>query len=116
MLNKKIAVYGTLRKGHGNWDWFLNRAEPLKTVKLSGYKLGVYGLPFCEETKNKGDETVFEIYEVDEQSFKQIQILEGGYDESIMEIDNEEITWWQHYIPVESTITTDYTAYITEIE
>jgi len=107
MIN--IAVYGTLREPNWSWQMFIGK-KPDSRVVLNGYKMGVNFLPFCILTGNANDRTVFDLYEVSDDTFEIIDRMEtfSGYKREIMTIKNKEYIWWSHAIPHGSKIIEDY--------
>ncbi len=73
----KVAVYGSLRKGLGNHNYFLKNAKYLGEFKTepiySLYSLG--GYPGLKE--NGSTSVTMEVYEVNEQEAEAIDRLEG---------------------------------------
>jgi gamma-glutamylaminecyclotransferase len=77
----KIFVYGTLRRGHGNWEALLARNEGARFVREAltspGYEmrsLGGYPAVFAREGAGQ---VVGEIFEVDEATLARLDRLEG---------------------------------------
>ena len=74
---KKVAVYGSLRQGLGNHNYFLKNAKYLGEFKTepiySLYSLG--GYPGLKE--NGSTSVTMEVYEVNEQEADAIDRLEG---------------------------------------
>lgn len=71
-----IGVYGTLREGFGNHEYFLKGKKCIGTTKVLGlrmYSLGWY--PCVVFTGKDEDQTVMEIYDLDEEKDK--HIIEG---------------------------------------
>lgn len=73
---KKILVYGTLRQGLGNHT-YLKDSKFLGYVKLRRHKVFVMELPYLTKTGKKDDYTICEKYEVDDNTFARIEMLEG---------------------------------------
>lgn len=81
----KIVVYGTLRKGFGNYKWHLENEESkfLGEVKLDGYtmvSLGGFPAIIPEELlekPNKDYRIVGEVFEVSDEVEKSCDRLEG---------------------------------------
>lgn len=74
----KIAVYGTLRRGFGNYQYLLSDQKfigeevielPLKMVSLGGFP----GLIPSEDMHSN----VIEVFEIDEEAFRSVDGLEG---------------------------------------
>lgn len=79
MSKTLVAVYGSLRKGHGNNDLLVRGgAEFICTTrtksKFAMYSLG--GFPFVSLTEHKVPITV-EVYEVDSHCLARLDCLEG---------------------------------------
>ncbi|MFW6225395.1 MAG: gamma-glutamylcyclotransferase family protein [bacterium] len=77
----KIFVYGTLLSGEGNWQYYLRDSKLLGEETLKGnftmVSLGGFpGVIPSGEGVVKG-----EVYEVDDLTYRQIEMLEG-YDEN----------------------------------
>lgn len=70
-----VAVYGTLRKGHGNH--YLIDKEPLSTERLYGWRMYGFGIPGCKRTDNPEESIVIEIYEVSDNMLANMDRLEG---------------------------------------
>ena len=80
----KLAVYGTLKRGHGNWGHYLNNEH----VKFLGtaltepkFKMFNGGFPIVEEN---GETSIhIEVFEVNNENvIKHINNLEGYYGEN----------------------------------
>jgi len=74
--NRKVFVYGTLKKGHPN-SYLLETSELLGTFKtkpvFTMYSLGMFpAISLVGKTAISG-----EVYSVDEDTFKRLDILEG---------------------------------------
>lgn len=103
-MNKpnKVAVYGSLRKGLGNWQWALSNpenAELKSTEKVKGFKMvSLGGFPGIY-TSNDESEIVIEVYDVTESTFKRLDQLEGYpsfYDRKQIETSDGEA--WVYFI------------------
>lgn len=74
-----VAVYGTLKKGHGNHH-LLSGSKLLKHSHTGkGFSLfidSVTSLPYLKR-QNEGSGCVIEIYEVDSDTFYDLDLLEG---------------------------------------
>lgn len=74
-----VAVYGSLRKGHGNYEHLLKEekfigqfeTEPLYTLLDLGSFPGLI--------KNGGTSVVMEVFDIDEKILKRLDRLEGYY-------------------------------------
>ena len=104
---RKIAVYGTLRRGFGNYGWLLSDQKflgeqtielPYKMVSLGGFP----GLVPADETHG----IFIEVFEIDGEAERSVDSLEGYphfYDR--VEIETEFGTAWI-YILANSADTT----------
>lgn len=74
----KIFVYGTLKKGYGNHR-FVEKSKFLNYGVIKGYKLyhTPYGFPAIFKSNDEEDFVVGEVYEVDEDTSKDVDMLEG---------------------------------------
>lgn len=73
-----VAVYGTLKKGHGNYYRHLTESKFIgKGVTKDKYPLIVRGLPYLLEEKGKGHHVEVEVYKVDDDTFSDLDALEG---------------------------------------
>ena len=85
-MAETIAVYGTLRKGHGNYRWYIEpyiksgKAEFIGYGKVKGYLLGGGIVPFAKKTNNPEDWIRVEVYRIDDKdAIRSIDSLEGAY-------------------------------------
>ena len=79
-----LAVYGTLKKGHSNHDVYLKDAKFIgKGITVEKYVLVEQVIPFCiPPNKVEGGEKIasrikVEVYEVNEETLRKIDKLEG---------------------------------------
>lgn len=72
----KIFVYGTLMKKRANHDRYLKNTIYLGPAKLEGYALYDLGL-YPGIKKKNGSEVLGELYDVDNETLKKIDMLEG---------------------------------------
>jgi gamma-glutamylaminecyclotransferase len=73
-----VAVYGTLKKGYGNYYRHLTESKFIgKGVTKDKYPLIVRGLPYMIEEKGKGHQVEVEVYKVDDDTFRDLDALEG---------------------------------------
>lgn len=95
-----VAVYGTLRSGHGNasWSWEKNGRTSLGLRLLPDHKLvstGQRAFPYCVPAP--GHTAVVELIDVDEQTLAQFDALEGvgsrHYDRCIVTCDDGTEAW-----------------------
>lgn len=75
--NKIIAVYGSLRQGHGNWSYFLN-CDPIKTevVEIPFKMISMGGFPGLVPSEEPSKITI-ELYDVNPRTYERIESLEG---------------------------------------
>lgn len=81
-INKhKVAVYGSLRKGLGNHNYYLKNSTLIGTFQ-SNPDYTLYSLGAFPGIKNGGHTSVtMELYEVDDRTLNNLDVLEGvGYD------------------------------------
>lgn len=86
---KEIFVYGTLRKGEGNYQAFSRKyeMEVLKEgVPATGYKMYEVGIPFVCYTGNPDDVIYGDILAVDDNCCESIDAMEEGAGYDIGEI------------------------------
>lgn len=75
----KLFVYGTLKMGGINHDWYLYNSKFLKHHKMKGFTLldiG-HGFPYMVKSSNSKDVVFGELYEVSESRILKIDMLEG---------------------------------------
>lgn len=73
-----VAVYGTLKQGHGNHDRFLGSAHYLGSgVTEDRYPLVVNGLPYLLDAKGRGLKVEVELYSVSDGLLGRLDGLEG---------------------------------------
>lgn len=80
-----VAVYGTLRKGFGNYNYLLrntseeeilpNGTNEIRIPYFNMYSLG--GFPYAKPSENKEDEITCELYRVDDDVLESLDSLEG---------------------------------------
>lgn len=90
-----VAVYGTLKKGHGNHR--LIEGRYIKTTKIANFKMFTTGsIPFAIPSNDPMDQIVVELYYVTPSSFKMMRQLElgAGYKEIIVSVDVVNATMW----------------------
>lgn len=73
-----MAVYGTLRKGNGNYYSYLRNQKHLGTGKTKDkYPMVANGIPFVIDEKGKGHQVVVDVFKVSDDTMKRIDGLEG---------------------------------------
>jgi len=71
-----IAVYGTLRQGNGNHNYFL-RKDPVSTIEVPGFKMySLFSFPGIKRASDS-DTIVAELYWVNDEELSSINGLEG---------------------------------------
>lgn len=96
-MSKKIAVYGSLKKGFYNHNRF-NMGEPIARGKIRGAMFLMYSYPhlyrsgFCDKGLERSHEV--EVYDVDDDTYNAIKRMEisAGYQEVPMTIDGHDCT------------------------
>lgn len=75
----KVAVYGTLRYGMGNWEWFLkDKSKHIGRFRVEGYVMLGKGLGFPYIARKEGaGEIVVDVFEVDWEVLRSLDGLEG---------------------------------------
>ncbi|NAW87875.1 gamma-glutamylcyclotransferase [Photobacterium halotolerans] len=76
-MHTRVFVYGSLRRGQSNHG-LLSRARYLGECQLAGYAMYNLG-PYPAALKQPGSEGVLfgEVYDVDADTFRELDILEG---------------------------------------
>jgi gamma-glutamylaminecyclotransferase len=73
-----IAVYGTLKKGYGNYYGYLTNAKHIGKGKTQDqYPLVVNGLPYLLDKKGKGKNVVVDVFKVSDQQLAMVDRLES---------------------------------------
>ena len=74
-----IAVYGTLKKGHGNYYSYLHRRSIFMGAgeTVNKHPLIVNGLPYLSPQKGIGHHVQVDVFRVDDTTFKEVDRLEG---------------------------------------
>tara|TARA_R100000655_G_scaffold30835_1_gene61964 strand:- start:1815 stop:2909 length:1095 start_codon:yes stop_codon:yes gene_type:complete len=73
-----IAVYGTLKKGYGNYYGYLSNSQYIGGGKTKDkYPLIVNGLPYVLDAKGKGKNVVVDVFKVSDAQLKRIDSLES---------------------------------------
>jgi len=75
---RKIAVYGTLRRGFGNYQYYLSDQTYLgqEIVNLPMRMVSLHAFPGLVESDENTD-VVIEVFEVDEEAARSVDGLEG---------------------------------------
>jgi gamma-glutamylcyclotransferase (GGCT)/AIG2-like uncharacterized protein YtfP len=78
----RVFVYGTLKRGHGNWQRFMQDAVFLGKAESvdKAYKMFGHGIPFLIRIglkKKQVRHAVGELYEVDDETLAALDQLEG---------------------------------------
>ena len=74
---RRVAVYGSLREGHGNWKHLLNR-KPTEVTTMSNFKMySLGGFPGILPSDDVKDSITVEIYDCDESDMRRLDSLEG---------------------------------------
>lgn len=73
-----VAVYGTLKQGHGNHDRFLGTAHYLGSgTTADRYPLVINGLPYLLDDRDSGYNVEVELYSVSDSLLERLDGLEG---------------------------------------
>lgn len=76
--NHVVAVYGTLKRGHGNHRAYLEDSKFVGRGKTKDkYPLIVDGLPYLVEKKGVGHNVEVEVFRVDDDTLRRLDALEG---------------------------------------
>jgi gamma-glutamylaminecyclotransferase len=98
-----IAVYGTLKKGYGNHNYYLGDSKMLgKGHTKSKYPLVVEGLPYLVDEQGKGHNVAVEVYKVNDKTLEQLDRLEGHPNwycrrQIPIVVDGKEILCWVYF-------------------
>lgn len=74
-MKHNVAVYGTLKKGHGNHSVLGKDAELLGTQVINGFDM--YSLGGFPGVVQGGGDIHIEVYSVTDESFDDVDLLEG---------------------------------------
>ena len=73
-----VAVYGTLKKGYGNYHRYLQSAKYIGRGETKDqYPLVVSGLPYLLEKKNQGANVTIDLFKVSDAQLIKLDSLEG---------------------------------------
>lgn len=102
-----IGVYGTLKKGHGNYYNYLRSAKFVGTGQTKDkYPLIKEGLPYMVNKKGIGHNVTIDVFKVSDASFKDIDALEGHpqwykRERVPVVVKGKEIMCWVYFNPIE---------------
>ena len=92
-----LAVYGTLRKGYGNYASYLLTATYLGTVTtLEKYRLVVIDYPCLLPFNGEGHQVMVDLFDIDASTLKKIDALEEHptvYQRKKIEMSNGDLAW-----------------------
>lgn len=92
-----LAVYGTLRKGYGNYASYLQTATYLGTVTtLEKYRLVVIDYPCLLPFNGEGHQVMVDLFDIDASTLKKIDALEEHptvYQRKKIEMSNGDLAW-----------------------
>lgn len=95
-MDKYILVYGSLRKGEYNYEYFKNGMEYVKTVEIPNYKLYSLGAyPGIKESNNNEDILICDLMKItDESCGEGVHRMEvgAGYSYKTINIDGIDAT------------------------
>lgn len=107
-----VAVYGTLKSGHGNHSRFLTESYCLGDGRTcDDYPLVVDGLPYLIDRKGDGHRVKVEVYRVDDDTLSRLDSLEGHpewYERKKIRVNLDKggtITAWVYMIPDTKSLT-----------
>ena len=73
-----LLVYGSLRKGMGNNGYFLGTSKYLGKAMVDGFQMFSLGaFPYVRPNVKSTYSLVVDIYDIDDKTFKNIDMLEG---------------------------------------
>lgn len=72
----RVAVYGTLKQGHGNHR-LLEHVERQAVGHVSGHRLFQSGIPFLIADETSEYDVLVEVYDVDDTTLASLDMLEG---------------------------------------
>lgn len=89
---RKLAVYGTLKEGHYNYDRFKQLYPDIKVLEettISGYEMYNFGGWYPVVIKGEGD-IVVQVLEVPDEAYTKICAMEkgAGYSYEIIKVNN----------------------------
>lgn len=78
LMDNVVAVYGTLKRGHGNYMNYLRREKFVGAgVTQDKYPLIINGLPYLLSKKGIGHNVEVDVFKVTDATFKELDLLEG---------------------------------------
>tara|TARA_R100000805_G_C3609153_1_gene109659 strand:+ start:44 stop:1249 length:1206 start_codon:yes stop_codon:yes gene_type:complete len=78
LQNNVIGVYGTLKKGYSNYNWYLTSSRYVGAGKTADrYPLVISGLPYLINEKGVGFNVDIDVFKVSDSVFKDIDSLES---------------------------------------
>lgn len=108
-MTTRVAVYGTLKQGHGNHR--LIEQEPVATGLVRGHRLYQAGIPFLVEDESSDYPVHVEVYDVDDEKLDRLDALEGHpncYCRKQLEVETKDdttIAWvYQYPHPLGTTL------------
>jgi len=100
-----VAVYGTLKKGFGNYYSYLTNSKHLGSgVTKDKYPLVINGLPYLVDTKGLGHNVVVDVFKVSDMTFKNLDALENHprwyrRKQIPIKVDNKILNCWVYFNP-----------------
>lgn len=79
-MNNRVAVYGTLKRGMGNWNYFLQDSTYIGTGRTVSKRhiTNGGGFPFLSQSEYEpGNHVLVEIFLVDDDTMENLDSLEG---------------------------------------
>lgn len=98
-----IAVYGTLRKGNGNYNYYLADSKHLgKGYTKEKYPLIIEGLPYLIDKKGVGHNVEVDVFKVSNSVMQQLDTLEGHptwyrRKQVLINVGNKEMLCWVYF-------------------
>tara|TARA_B100001057_G_scaffold143322_1_gene143013 strand:+ start:2999 stop:4087 length:1089 start_codon:yes stop_codon:yes gene_type:complete len=98
-----MAVYGTLRKGNGNYYRYLRNAKHIGTGKTKyKYPMISNGIPYVIPEKGKGHNVVVDVFKVSETTLQKVDGLEGHPKwykrrQILVEVNGKEYPCWLYF-------------------
>lgn len=102
-----IAVYGTLKKGFGNYYSYLTNAKHLgRGTTQDKYPLIVQGLPYMVDRKGMGHNVVVDVFKVSDAQLQRVDQLEGHPQwykrkQIPIKLKNRTLNCWLYFNPKE---------------